>query len=334
MSKPWRITRGDQQFTVADVAELKLKAAGGKIEASDLIQRPDGTEWLYASEVSELTGLLKSKPVDDDDDLDFGRKRGASPAVHKIARLITIVMLGAAFYGLYFIYDNRPDPESTKLFGEGTNTLEATQALVTEDAALLGQPDGGAAQIGAIPHNDRVELLDRQGGFFQVETADGTVGWLGTKQVAPGYLFDSTSHERWEPFFYPEEYLIVQPLSWTNRDDDEKPETLTDMLFALNNPTDFGVSGVIVDITFLNADTEAVLGTVRLAIDEFLSPGEGHELAPLEFDVPSLETTIARPVIVQATTHLPGNVAKAEEEWNAQVEARKAAEAEAAEAPQ
>ena len=153
MSKPWRITRGDQQFTVADVAELKLKAAGGKIEASDLIQRPDGTEWLYASEVSELTGLLKSKPADDDDDLDFGRKRGASPAVHKIARLLTIVMLGAAFYGLYYIYDNRPDPESTKLFGEGTNTLEATQALVTEDAALLGQPDGSAAQIGAIPHN-------------------------------------------------------------------------------------------------------------------------------------------------------------------------------------
>ena len=95
MSKPWRITRGDQQFTVADVAELKLKAAGGKIEASDLIQRPDGTEWLYASEVSELTGLLKSKPVDDDDDLDFGRKRGASPAVHKIARLLTVAADGS-----------------------------------------------------------------------------------------------------------------------------------------------------------------------------------------------------------------------------------------------
>jgi hypothetical protein len=331
MSSPWRITRGDQQFTVKDVAELKLMAAGSKIESSDLIQRPGGTEWLYATEVTELDGLIKLKPLEDEDDLEFGRKRGASPFVRKLARALTFVLLILAFAGLYYIYDNRPNPEDTKLFGSGTSTLEPLEALAVENAALLGQPDGSANQVGVVKANSRVELQDRQGDFFKVQTKSGETGWLGTGQVAPGYLFDSTAHERWEPFFYPADYIIIQPLSWTNRDEDDKPETLTDMLFAINNPTDFGISNMIVEITFVNADTEKTLDTIRFEVDEFLSPGEGHELPPLEFDIPSLESTLARPVLIQATTHLPGLVVKAEEQWNAQVEAKRAAEAEAAE---
>lgn len=329
MSSPWRITRGDQQFTVKDVAELKLMAAGSKIESNDLIQSPGGTEWLYATEVTELIGLIKTKPVEeDDDDIGFGRrKRGSSPFVHKLAAVLTIAMLGAAFFGLYFIYTHRPDPEATKLFGDGSGTLQPLDALATENAALLEQPDGGASQVGVVEANSRVELTGRQGDFFSVTTASGKSGWVGTKQVAPGYLFDSTAHERWEPFFYPEEYIVIQPLSWTNRDEDDKPETLTDMLFAINNPTDFGISAMVVEITFVDADSEKTLDTVRFEVDEFLSPGEGHELPPLEFDVPSLESTVARPVLLQANTHLPGDVGKAEEKWNAEVEVKKAAEA-------
>jgi hypothetical protein len=331
MSSPWRITRGDQQFTVKDVAELKLMAADSKIESNDLIQCPGGTEWLYATEVTELSGLIKIKPVEEDDD-DFGfgrRKRGSSPFVRKLAAGLTIAMLGAAFFGLYYIYSHRPDPESTKLFGGGTDDLKPLDALATENAALLSQPDSGASQVGVVKANSRVKLTGRQGDFFAVTTASGETGWVGTKQVAPGYLFDATSHERWEPFFYPEEYIIIQPLSWTNRDEDDKPETLTDMLFAINNPTDFGISGMVVEITFVDADSEKTLDTVRFEVDEFLSPGEGYELPPLEFDVPSLDSTLARPVLLKAQTHLPGDVAKAEEKWNAEVEAKKAAEAEA-----
>jgi hypothetical protein len=185
-----------------------------------------------------------------------------------------------------------------------------------------------------VKANSRVELKDRQGDFFEVTTAAGETGWVGTKQVAPGYLFDSTSHEHWEPYFYPEDYVIIQPLSWTNRDEDDKPETLTDMLFAINNPTDFGISNLVVEITFVDADSEKILDTVRFEVDEFLSPGEGHELPPLEFDVPSLDSTLARPVLIQARTHLPGLVAEAEAEWNAEVEAKRAAEAEAEAAAQ
>jgi len=333
MSSPWRITRGDQQFTVKDVAELKLMAAGGKIESSDLIQLPGGTEWLYATEVGELQGLIKIKPPEEDD-IEFGRKRGASPFVRKLAAVLTVALLGAAFFGLYYIYAHRPNPEDTKLFGGTEGALKPLEALATENAALLDQPDGSSKQVGIVKANSRVELKDRQGGFFKVTTAEGESGWLGTKQVAPGYLFDSTAHERWEPFFYPEEYIIIQPLSWTNRDDEELAETLTDMLFAINNPTDFGISNMIVEITFVDADTEKTLDTVRFEVDEFLSPGEGHELPPLEFDVPSLETTLARPVLIQATTHLPGLVAEAEAKWNAEVEAKRAAEAETEEAAQ
>jgi len=328
MSSPWRITRGDQQFTVKDVAELKLMAAGSKIESSDLIQCPGGTEWLYATEVIELSGLIKIKPLTDDDDLEFGRKRGSSPFMRKLAAILTVAMLGAAFFGLYYIYDHRPDPESTKLFGGGEGDLDPLEALATENAALLGEPDGAADQVGVVKSNSRVELHDRQGDFFKVTTAAGETGWVGTKQVAPGYLFDATSHERWEPFFYPEDYIVIQPLSWTNRDEDDKSETLTDMLFAINNPTDFGISNMIVEITFVDADTEKTLDTVRFEVDEFLSPGEGHELAPLEFDVPSLDSTLARPVLIQARTHLPGLVTEAEEKWNAEVEAKRAAKAE------
>ena len=65
MSTPWRITRGDQMFTAKDVAELKLMAVEGKIESGDLVQPPGRTDWLYASEVSELKGLIKFKPIDE-----------------------------------------------------------------------------------------------------------------------------------------------------------------------------------------------------------------------------------------------------------------------------
>lgn len=326
MSSPWRITRGDQQFTVKDVAELKLMAAGGKIEASDLIQSPDSTEWLYATEVSELSGLIKVKAAVDDDD-DWGQKRGSSSALRLVAGLLTFALIGTAFFGLYVMWKNRPDPESTKLFGGTEGELKPLQALATENAALLNQPDGSASQVGVVPANSRVDLLDRQGGFFQVKSEKGETGWVGTKQVAPGYLFDAVSHQMWEPYFYPTEYLLVRPLSWTNRDDEEMPETLTDMLFAIDNNTNFGASSIVVQITFVDADTEKVLDTVRFPIDEFISPNESYELPPLEFDVPSLDSTLARPELIQARMHKPEEIEAAEASWNAQIEAKRAAEA-------
>ena len=60
MSTPWRITRGNDQFQAKDVAELKLLAIGGKIKAGDLIQPPGRSDWLYATEVPELDGLIKA----------------------------------------------------------------------------------------------------------------------------------------------------------------------------------------------------------------------------------------------------------------------------------
>ncbi|MEE2828282.1 MAG: SH3 domain-containing protein [Myxococcota bacterium] len=331
MSSPWRITRGDQQFTVKDVAQLKLMAVSGKIESSDLVQTPGGTEWLYATEVSELSGLLKAKVTSVDDD-DLTMSKGNAGFWRLVTGLLTVAVLFTSFFGLYLMYTHRADPESTKLFGGVEGELKPREALATETAALLGQPDSSAQDLGVVPKDSRVQLIDRQGDFFKITTAAGETGWVGTTQVAPGYLFDQEAHSRWDPYFYPTTYLMVRPLSWTNRDEEDKPQTLTDMLYALENPTAFGVSNIVVEMVFLDGNEKQV-DVIRFPVSEFLSPGEEHEMPPLELDLNSKEAMddwVVRPRIIQARTVLPEKIAEAEAAWNAEQEAKRAAEAEAA----
>lgn len=282
MSTPWRITRGNDQFQAKDVAELKLLAIGGKIKAGDLIQPPGRSDWLYATEVPELDGLIKAPAMDDDDD--WSRKRSPNNAVRILAILIGIGIVASGFYGLYWVYENRPDATQTTLFGEHENALNPLEALATEHAALLKSPDSGSQSIGDVKKDDRVMLVRKLGDFYEVTTGDGTTGWLGTGQVIPGYKFDQELSNKYDPLFNPDNYLQLMNYSWTPSGEEDEPETLTNMLFELSNPTDYGMQGVMLRVTFKDGSDNNI-DVKNIEVPRLLPPNGDLFVDGIEIDI-------------------------------------------------
>ncbi|MCO4768658.1 MAG: hypothetical protein KDA24_01415 [Deltaproteobacteria bacterium] len=282
MSTPWRITRGNDQFQAKDVAELKLLAIGGKILAGDLVQPPGRSDWLYATEVPELDGLVKAPQVDSDED--WARKRTPNNALRIMAFVLGIGVVGTGFFGLYWVYDNRPDTSQSTLFGEHENALNPLEALATEHAALLKAPDSTSASIGDVKKDDRVMLVRKLGDFYEVTTAGGTTGWLGTGQVIPGYKFDQNLSDKYDPLFNPDNYLQLMNYSWTPSGEEDDPETLTNMLFELNNPTDYGMQGVMLRVSFKDGNDNDI-DVKNIEVPRLIPPNDDLFIDGIEIDI-------------------------------------------------
>ena len=60
-----------------------------------------------------------------------------------------------------------------------TATLaDVRQAHTLQDSALRAEPSTAAASVGQVGKQSQVQVLERQGGWYQVETASGQRGWL------------------------------------------------------------------------------------------------------------------------------------------------------------
>lgn len=55
---------------------------------------------------------------------------------------------------------------------------EVRQAQTLQVSALLAEPNGSAANLGQVGKHAQVLILQRQGGWYQVETDSGQRGWL------------------------------------------------------------------------------------------------------------------------------------------------------------
>ncbi len=313
MSKPWRITRGDQQFTVKDVAELKLMAVGGKVRGSDLIQRPGSSEWLYATEVEELKGLVKVAEIDQDD-LDFRPATGGK-VMRLLLGLLALAIIVVGFGALYLMYTRAPDSAEQSLFGDHEGALGPLEALATEYATLLSEPDGRAQPKGEVKKDSRVKLIRKLGDFYEIEGPDGQVGWVGIAQVVPGYKFRQELSDKFDPLFNPDRYLQMANYSWVPRDDPKLPRELTDMMFQLGNPTEYGMQGVILKITFFDAK-DMVIETINYEVPRILPPMDSLHLEGIEVEIDWDEDTRAEVDILGARALLPAEYSrlKAEEE--------------------
>ena len=318
MSTPWRITRGDQMFTAKDVAELKLMAVGGKIEAGDLVQPPGRTDWLYASEVGELKGLIKFKPVDEDL---FIKKRPTQWLKH-IVLVVGVISVVLGFAALYKGFLDRPDIASTTLFGEHAGALGPLEALATQHANVLAEPDAKAAKIGEMLKDARVGLIAKRGDFYEVEMGDGTKGFVGTRQVVPAYLFSQELMKKYDPLFNPDQYLQLLNYSWVPSGEPDDPGTLTHLMFELQNPTDYGMTGVTLKVTFEDGQG-AELGVKNIEIPRLLAPNDEIFLSNIEVDIEWDEDTAAEVKIYGARALLEDeyNTLKAEEDERLQAEA-------------
>ena len=325
MSTPWRITRGDDQFQAKDVAELKLMAIGGKILAGDLVQPPGRSDWLYATEVPELDGLIKPLKIDPDDD--WQRSKTPNNAVRIVAIMLGLAVIAGGFYGLYWVYANRPDATQTTLFGDHDNALNPLEALATEHAALLESPDSTSSSVGDVKKDDRVMLVRKLGDFYEVSTRDGKTGWLGTGQVIPGYKFDQNLSNQYDPLFNPDNYLQLMNYSWTPSGEEDDPETLTNMLFELSNPTDYGMQGVMLRVTFKDGNDNNI-DVKNIEVPRLLPPNGDLFIDGIEVDIEWDDETRAEVEIFGARALLEPEFKKLQKEERA----RLAAEAEEADA--
>jgi hypothetical protein len=320
MSSPWRITRGDQQFTVKDVAELKLMGVGGKVRPSDLIQRPGGTDWLYATEVPELQGLLKVKAKVDDDD-EWGPRRRLPQKLLKLASgLLFAGILVVGFAGLWFMYKGAPAADQYKLFGDHEGAMSPLAALATESANLLKEPDSRSAKVGVVDKDDRVDLIRKLGDFYEVETAKKEIGWVGSGQVIPGYMFDQTLADQYDPLFNPDIYLILANYAWTPVGEEDTPETLTEMQFQLDNPTEYGMTGVMLHITFYDG-SDRVMGRKDFEVPRLLPPHDSLHVEGIQVDLAWDEETRAEVDIVGARALLPGEYSRLKADEDARIAA-------------
>lgn len=271
----WLVTQGDRQFSAQDLAELKRLASEGKIGPGDMIQPPGASDWLYATELPELKGLLQDGGGDYDDDFDLGRKKFPTGI---LAVLALLIIAG----GGYFMYDYANRIQASDLDLLGSDGLALSEMLVTNDpsAPLLGEPSEGASQTGTAAKNSKVQLVAKRGDFYQVTTETGATGWVRVNHVVPAYFFaDKETRQDYDPIYNPDRYVFVKNSSWMQLPDQRSKNT-TLFSFLLQNKSKFEMTDIILLATIKDKSGK-VLETKEIPIEGSISRFNGSMVGTL-----------------------------------------------------
>ncbi|MFH1466738.1 MAG: SH3 domain-containing protein [Pseudomonadota bacterium] len=234
----WLVTDGDRQFAARDLDELKELARQGQISAGSMIQPPGASDWLYATEVPELKGLVRARPATAEDDADFAQPRGAF-----LRNALVVVLLAVAVVGGWYFYHwatRVPDVDDLSLLG-GATGLQLQEMLVTADqAALRAEPKEGARTVSNLFKDQRIRLLAKRGPWYQVQ-ADGQKGWVAVSDVVPAYFFaDARERDNYDPIYNPDRYLFVSTPRWLKLPPDNPDAANTTVFqFMLKNDSKF-----------------------------------------------------------------------------------------------
>ncbi len=239
----WLVTDGDRQFSARDIEELEELARRGEISAGSMIQPPGASDWLYATEVPELKGLVRSRPSTADDDDDFRPPRGNGLRNVLVALLVATVAVGGWYF--YHWSAELEDPDTFSLIG-GPNGLELSEMLVTADQAVLhGDPSQSSRVVTRLTKDQRIRLLAKRNDWYQVE-ADGQRGWVSVSDVIPAYFFaDEHQRENFDPVYNPDRYLFVHNPRWLKLPpDNPDAENVTVFQFLLKNDSKFEMTDI------------------------------------------------------------------------------------------
>jgi hypothetical protein len=271
----WLVTQGDRQFSAADLAELKGLATQGKLGAGDMIQPPGASDWLYASELPELQGVLKRARPDDDD---LPARKGLPVA--PFAVVAALVIAGAGWFG----WRSFVQIQSSSLEILGEDGLALTEMLVTGDPApLYAAPEVGGAPAGQLSKNEKVQLLAKRGPMYQVKDTTGREGWVTAESVIPGYFFaDQKVREDYDPVYNPDRYLVVKNASWMQLPDDEK-KNVTVFSFLLQNKSKFEMTDIVVRATIRDKN-DKVLEQKEITLDGGVARYSGAMVGTLQPD--------------------------------------------------
>jgi hypothetical protein len=308
----WLITQGDRQFSAQDLAELKKLAREGRVGAADMVQPPGATDWLYASELPELKGLVKAGASGSDDD-DVGPRRSFTGP---IAAVLAVLALGAG-YGMYHFASRLPEPGSLELLG--AQGLALTEMLVTaEGVTVRSGPEDGASAVNTVAKDEKVHLVAKRGAWYEIKTPTGAQGWVKVDQVVPAYFFaDANTREDYNPIYNPDRYVFVKNSSWMQLPD-QRRENITIFQFEIQNKSKFEMTDIKLAATIKDKG-DRVLETKEIAIEGTIPPFESVMVGTLQ---PGKDEPGGEPRLM--TTKAFETLAAADEElnlrWSAGVE--------------
>jgi hypothetical protein len=283
----WLVNRGDSQFTVEGLSGLEELAKQGDLDAGDLIQPEGADDWLYAIEIPELKGLVRST-LEDDDDLEFRKSgNGGRIALYGLFGLLLIGGIG----GMGYFFTQLPTGDEA-LVGEG-GALAYTELITTSSTPLLSEPEAGSSPVVTLPKDAVVELLAKRGGFYKARTREGQTGWVAVDDILAVYTMgDDRTKRRMDPLYNPDQYVKVSNASWHTIIDpksDEKP--IATFSFLIENTsmypmTDLRLEAVIKDSKGTEVDA------VEFAIEGEIPPERSTmvgTLSPPEDEVEAAE---------------------------------------------
>lgn len=292
----WLVSQGDRQFSASDLDELKQLALEGKVTQTDMIQPPGASDWLYATELPQLKGLLQGGNTDDLYEEDDTPKRNILP--------MAIGLMAVIGVGLYFAYDSYTQlPEASDLELLGSGGMAMSEVLITANAPLMDQPDG--SQLATVEKDTQASILGKREGWYHIRSNTGQEGYLKAENAIPAYMFaDETTQQDHDPLYNPNTYVSVKNASWMQLDSRNKNFTL--FQFMVYNQSKFPMTDLILVATIKDkSDNE--LESVEIAVEGLIPPHEATMIGTIEQEDGSkrLMTTVTYQEMSQTDTGLP-----------------------------
>jgi len=312
----WLVTKGDQQFSVRNLEELKQHVRGGKVGPGDMVQPPGASDWLYLVELPELKVLFPPESLEVDDDIDFRPSSGLPKG--PIIVLLLALAVGAG-YGMYYYAVRVPSNEDLQL------DLGLTEMIVTgEGVQLRDKPEGGSA-ITTLDKDSRVQLLAKRRENYAVQSEAGQKGWVGVDDVIAGYQFeDSRTRDDYDPLYNPDRYVFVQNSSWMQLANQR--ETNTSLFqFMLKNKSKFAMTNIVLLAT-IKDDNDRVLEKKEIAIEGTIPPYASAMVGTLLPAEDAEEGTLPRKMTDKLFRELSKNDPEMTMRWSAGVEEQMASE--------
>jgi len=292
----WIITqRDDVQTGVDSLEELQALARSGQLSAGDMVQPPDSTEWIYASEIPEIKGLL-AKPAQDDDDELVAVKSGSGGV---IAAGLAVLFAGVAIVGaasMFVLYQSFPKGDEGLFTGD--NALSFSQMIATSPAILHKDADAASPQVGTVAQDAVVELLAKRKDHYRIRLKDGTEGWVGLTDVLPLYMLgDEKVRLEKDPLYNPDRFVTVGNANWMQVD--VKNQQATVFRFELLNQSAYPMTDVVLQATIKDTAGKE-LEKVEIALDGVIPPHGGTMVGTL---APETADTEGKPAPVTDFTY-------------------------------
>jgi hypothetical protein len=257
----WLVTRGDHQFSAADLSELKTLAQSGQVGPGDMVQPPGTADWLYASELPELAEHFDgdNEVEDIDDDWNTSKSWSRTPII-----VILLAIVGVGIVGMWNFGQKMPSHEDLEILG-GTTGMKLTEMIVSNATSIQAQPTEGGTPTGSIAKDDTVQLLGKRGSWYEIRNSAGAQGYVKANTVVPAYYFaDSETRQSYDPVYNPDRYVFVKNSSWMQLPD-QREENITMFQFLLQNKSKFAMTDIKLLATIKDKNDQ-VIETQEIAI--------------------------------------------------------------------